>query len=64
MRILRCTQPRDRIETLEQAEVLKRFGCHVGQEFYFCRPVDAAALIERTLAWDEPQPASLVLQAS
>lgn len=52
------------IETFEQAEILKRFGCHVGQGFYFCRPVDASGLIERALAWDEPQPASMVLCVS
>ncbi len=52
------------IETFEQAEILKRFGCHVGQGFYFCRPVDAAELIERTLSSDEPEPASVVVHAS
>jgi EAL domain-containing protein (putative c-di-GMP-specific phosphodiesterase class I) len=63
-RIFKLEAVAEGIETFDQAEILKGFGCHVGQGFYFCRPVDADELIERTLAWEPPQAASMVLSAS
>jgi len=42
------------IETAEQADALRRLGCHTGQGFHFCRPIDAAELMERALTWGDP----------
>jgi diguanylate cyclase (GGDEF)-like protein len=34
------------VETLEQAEFLRRHGCDEFQGYYFCRPIQAGALLE------------------
>jgi len=47
------------IETAEQAELLTRFGCHSGQGFHFCRPLEAGALMDWALAQDGLQLASI-----
>jgi diguanylate cyclase (GGDEF)-like protein/PAS domain S-box-containing protein len=44
------------IETAEQAEALRELGCHTGQGFYFCRPINAAELMEMALSWNDPLP--------
>ena len=42
------------IETADQAEALKQLGCHVGQGYYFCRPIDAQELMEKAVSWADP----------
>jgi diguanylate cyclase (GGDEF)-like protein/PAS domain S-box-containing protein len=42
------------VETVEQMEILRRFGCNYGQGYYFSRPVDSVAateLLMKTPAW-------------
>jgi diguanylate cyclase (GGDEF)-like protein len=42
------------VETAEQAKILNALGCHIGQGYYFSRPVDAAAatiLIDEHRNW-------------
>ena len=48
---LRLTVVAEGVETKEQAEQLRRLGCHYAQGFYFSRPVEAEAA-RRLLAGD------------
>jgi diguanylate cyclase (GGDEF)-like protein/PAS domain S-box-containing protein len=52
------------IETPEQAEALKQLGCHGGQGYYFCRPIDAQELMEKAASWAEPQAVPAVIPVS
>jgi len=57
--IFRLESVAEGIETAEQAEILTRFGCHFGQGFHFCRPLEAGDLMDWTHAWDGSQLASI-----
>jgi diguanylate cyclase (GGDEF)-like protein/PAS domain S-box-containing protein len=52
------------IETAEQAEALKQLGCHSGQGYYFCRPIDAGELMKRALLWADSHQVSIAVSVS
>lgn len=51
-RTLNMTVIAEGVETLEQAEFLRRHGCEEAQGFYFSRPVVAEAFLETAMQWN------------